>query len=90
MVNNVGQWTYDPNEPEKTRCDMDDVADIITKDIGYKPKNISIEDLCERIFADYEDQYEYEKIYDENRHLRIPELKAFISEIILDDYDYVS
>lgn len=55
MVNNMGHWTYDPNEPEETRCNLDDIADIITKEHNYTPVNISIEELSERILAEMEE-----------------------------------
>lgn len=58
MVNNMGQWTYDPNEPAKTRCNLDDIADIITKYFNYSPTEISIEELSERILTAMENDIE--------------------------------
>lgn len=95
MVNNMGQWKYDPKEPAKTRCNLDDIADIITKKFGYSPAEISIEELSERVLAAIEDEVTNISgstdgvVYDDNHNI----CKLFVEGWICDnlpisDFDY--
>lgn len=56
MVNSwTGEYKYDPDEPAETRCNLDDVCDILTKEYHYTPQNISLEELAMRVLAFAED-----------------------------------
>ena len=87
MVDSYGRWSYDPNEPEKTHCDMDTVADVIIKDIGYTPTNITIEDLTEYIYDDFMSS-DMTNVYDDNAMLRHDKVLEYIKTINLEDFDY--
>lgn len=64
MVDFYGNWTYEPNTPEKDKCDCDRIADEVMKYLdniepqsrlyGYKIET-SIEHIVEMIYAYLED-----------------------------------
>ena len=87
MVDSYGRWSYDSNEPEKTHCDMDTVADVITKDIGYTPKNITIEDLTAYIYDDFMSS-DMTNVYDDNAMLRHDKVLEYVKTVNLEDFDY--
>lgn len=64
MVDFYGNWIYEPNTPEKDKCDCDRIADEVMKYLdniepqsrlyGYKIET-SIEHIVEMIYAYLED-----------------------------------
>lgn len=88
MVNEwTGEYKYDPNEPEKTRCDLDRICDLITKTFGYTPTNISIEELAMRILADMMEDDTY-SIYKDNAIDTMAAESWLYDNQPLSDFDY--
>lgn len=103
MVDNLGRWTYCPGEPAKTHCDMDTVADIVTKDFGFMPTVLSIEEFCEQLYAFFKSEaddhnavenpeaFGYGPIYDDHLMLVAQTFKNWVSDNLpLSDFDYES
>ena len=80
MIDIYGRWTYEPNTPEKEKCDCDRIADEVLKYLEnippqsrlYKYKiETSIENIVEMIYAHLEDfineqeQFDAEEIVNE-------------------------
>lgn len=73
MVDFYGNWTYEPNTPEKDKCDCDRIADEVMKYLdniepqsrlyGYKIET-SIEHIVEMIYAYLEDFINEQKEFD--------------------------
>lgn len=90
MVNNVGQWTYVKGTPEKEKCDLDRAADVITAN-GYEPKEISIEELTERIVADAEEDFmkdDNNALFSDNGMLDREVFAEWLSLQSISEYDY--
>lgn len=51
-----GKWTYTPDTPDERKCDLDLAAEVVILS-GYKPENISFEDLVERLVASAEEDF---------------------------------
>lgn len=56
MVNNCGQWIYEPNTPEEEKCDYDLMAEYIIAQ-GYEPET-DLENLITMIFSHYDFELE--------------------------------
>ena len=84
MVDTLGRWTYMPNTPEKYKCDMDIVADMITED-GYKPIT-DLENLVVMVILHFESETEdnssfYFPTYDfETMRINAEGLRDFVKD----------
>jgi hypothetical protein len=89
MVNNVGHWIYEKDTPESKKCDLDRAADVITVN-GYAPKEISIEELTERIVADAEEDFmkdDDNTLFSDNGMLNKEVFSEWLSMQSISEYD---
>lgn len=91
MVHSVtGEWIYEKDTPEEKKCDLDRAADVITVN-GYAPKEISIEELTERIVFAAEDDFmtdEDNRLFSDNGMLNREVFAEWLSLQSVSDYDY--
>lgn len=92
MVNSwTGEWKYEKNTPEEKKCDLDRAADVITAN-GYRPSEITLEHLTERLVASAEEEFmsdENNSLYSgKNGSLNKEVFAEWLAEQAVSDYDY--
>lgn len=58
MVDNCGNWFYEPDTPEVEKCDMDRVAELIVTS-GYEPET-TLENVVVNVILFYEGELDDE------------------------------
>ena len=90
----TGVWKFEPDTPEDKKCDLDRAAEVIVAS-GYKPKEISLEQLTERLVADAEEDFmrdEQDSLYGGTSKMFNMLSKEVFAEWLslqnISDYDY--
>jgi hypothetical protein len=90
MVDTYGRWTPEADYsayPKEKWCDLDRVADYIRKS-GYQVQ-IDLERFIDRISYFFEEDGEFEPVWDENNMINIPMLHEYVEASGgLKEFDY--